>query len=238
MIIFDEYKHAEKMLLSGFQTSKSNKFELQILATYFREQGMKNKEIEESLKKFCKKFMNNYNEASHYELIDQKVKKSKKYKLKRANLITITRAELEIISREESLKVRKLMFVYLVLAKYYMSNNHTTKYYVGVEDNEIYKLCDMYMRKQEKLDFMHYLTKKGYIKPTINMSSVVNYVNEDSEPVIALIPDNDMVYYYEQYLGDLFINCSVCGCLVKKRSNNTKYCSECASKIKNGSIKI
>ena len=80
MIIFDEYKHAEKMLLSGFQTSKSNKFELQILATYFREQGMKNKEIEESLKKFCKKFMNNYNEASHYELIDQKVKKSKKYK--------------------------------------------------------------------------------------------------------------------------------------------------------------
>ena len=37
MIIFDEYRHAEKMLSSGFQTSRSNKFELQILATYSRE---------------------------------------------------------------------------------------------------------------------------------------------------------------------------------------------------------
>ena len=58
-----------------------------------------------------------------------------------------------------------------------MSNNKTDKYYVGCEDNDIFKLCDMYTRKQEKLDMMHYLTVKGYIKPTLSMSSVVNYVN-------------------------------------------------------------
>ena len=130
------------------------------------------------------------------------------------------------------------MFIYLVLAKYYMSNNHTDKYYVGCKDNDIFNLCDMYTRKQDKLDFMHYLTKKGYITPTLSMSSVVNYVNEDSEVVITLIPNIDMVYYYEQYLGGIFINCKACNCLVKKTNNRIKYCKSCASKIKNKTLNI
>ena len=237
MIIFDEYRHAEKMLSSGFQTSRSNKFELQILATYFRERGLDDKEIENELHAFCKKFANNYNWAQYYELVDQKVRRSKRYKLKRAKPIVITKAELDIITAEESLKCQKLMFVYLVLAKYYMNNNETTDYYVGVEDNEIYNLCDMYVKKQEKLDLMHYLTKKGYIKPTLSMSSIVKYVNENSEQAIVLVPDTDMVHYYEKYLGYYTTKCPICGKLIRKKSNRTKYCAQCAQLVKSKKIK-
>lgn len=237
MIIFDEYKHAEKMLLSGFQTNRSGKFELQLLATYFREQGLNDKEIENELHAFCKKFANNYNWAQYYELVDQKVRKSKRYKLKRAKPIVITKAELDTITAEENLKCQKLMFVYLVLAKYYMNNNQTTDYYVGVKDNEIYNLCDMYVKKQEKLDLMHYLTKKGYIKPTLSMSSIVKYVNENSEQAIVLVPDTDMIHYYEKYLGYYTTECPICGRLIRKKTNRTKYCTQCAQLVKNKKIK-
>lgn len=40
------------------------------------------------------------------------------------------------------------MFVYLVLAKYYMSINKADKYYVGCKDNDIFKLCDMYVKNK------------------------------------------------------------------------------------------
>ena len=41
-----------------------------------------------------------------------------------------------------------------------------------------------------------------------------------------------MIYYFEkEYLDGIFINCEVCGRLVKKTNNRVKYCKECAKKI-------
>lgn len=232
-IIFDENKHVEKMLDNGFQTN-NNKFELQLLATYLRSDGYGDKEIENRLHGFCKVYAENYNKIKFYKLIDEKVRRSKKLKLKISHPINITQSELDIILSEDNYKCQKLMFVYLVLAKYYMNNNHTEKYYVGCKDNDIFNLCNMYMKKQDKMDLMHYLTKKGYITPTLSMSSIINYVNEDSLIVMTLNPNIDMVYYFEQYLGGYFTNCACCGLLTKKNSNRTKYCLECLNKIKSG----
>ena len=156
-IIFDEYKHVEKILNKGLETKRNNKFELQLIATYFREMGQSDSEIAENLHLFCKKYVLNYNRVKFYKIIDEKVRKSNKYKLKRAVAINITQNELDIILAEENLKCQKLMFVYLVLAKYYMSINKVDKYYVGCKDNDIFKLCDMYVKKQDKLDTMPYL---------------------------------------------------------------------------------
>lgn len=232
-IILDEYKHVENILQNGIQTNNS-KFEVQLLATYLRENGANEKEMENKLHEFCKHNYNDYNKVKQYKFIDSVIQRSKKLKLKRAYPVNITKKEIDVILREENYKYQKLMFVYLVLAKYYMSNNHTEKYYVGCKDNDIFNFCDMYMRKSDKMDSMHHLTKKGYITPTLSMSSIVNYVNEDSEIIMTFIPDNDMVYHFEKYVGGIFINCDMCGRLVKKTNNRIKYCKECAKIVKNG----
>lgn len=229
-IIFDEARHVDKMLVGGFQTNNT-KFELQLLANFYREKGYDDKSIEEKLHDFSKIYAHNYNRVKFYKLIDEKVKRSKKSKLKRSVPINITKKEIDLILQEDNYKCQKLLFVYLVLAKYYMSNNNTEKYYVGCKDNDIFNLCDMYIRKQDKMDLMHYITKKGYITPTLSMSSIINYVNEDSPIEITLTPDTDMVYYFEKYVGGIFINCSNCGRLVKKTNNRIKYCKSCAIEI-------
>lgn len=229
-IIFDEVNHVEKMLDNGFQTN-NNKFELQLLANYFRLHNFSDSDIEIELHNYCKRYVQNYNKVKFYKLIDEKVERSKKSKMKLSVPINITQSEMDTILNEQNYKCQKLMFVYLVLAKYYMSNNHTDKYYVGCKDSDIFNLCEMYVRKEEKMNLMHYLTKQGYITPTLSMSSIINYVNEDSPSVITLIPDIDMVYYFEEYLGGIFIRCEECGRLVKKTNNRIKYCKECAIKI-------
>lgn len=233
-IIFNEREHAKIVIEKGFQTSRNKSFELQLVANYLREQGHSDKEIEEELHRISKRNFTDYNKVQMYDFIDNKVKKSKKGKLKENFPVYITRAEMNTILSESNIKYQKLLFVYLVLAKFYMSNNKADKYYVGCEDNDIFKLCDMYTRKQEKLDMMHYLTVKGYIKPTLSMSSIVNYVNEDSEVVMEVIPNEDMIYRFEkEYLGGIFINCEICGRLVKKTNNRIKYCKKCSKKIHN-----
>lgn len=233
-IIFNEREHAKIVIEKGFQTSRNKSFELQLVANYLREQGYSDKEIEEDLHRISKRNFTDYNKVQMYDFIDNKVKKSKKGQLKENFPVYITRVEMNTILSESNIKYQKLLFVYLVLAKFYMSNNKADKYYVGCEDNDIFKLCDMYTRKQEKLDMMHYLTVKGYIKPTLSMSSVVNYVNEDSEVVMEVIPNEDMIYRFEkEYLGGIFINCEICGRLVKKTNNRIKYCKKCSKKIHN-----
>lgn len=234
-IIFDEEKHAKLILAKGkCLTTNKKYFELQLVANYLRSLNKEDKEIESTLHNIARKTFSDYNRIKFYKGIDSKVKNSKKLKLKTSTEVIITKAELETIQKEDNLKIQKLMFVYLVLAKYYMSNNHTDKYYVGTKDNDIFNLCDMYVRKADKLDMVHYLTKKGYISPTLSMSSIVNYVNEDSEPVIKLKPDSDIIFYFEQYLGGTFIKCQVCGKLVKKTNNKKKYCRDCYKEINSG----
>ncbi len=231
-IIFDEIKHAQEVIKNGTQTVRNKNFELQLVANYLREEGYPDNYIEEELHRISKKCFQDYNRIQMYKSIDQKVKRSKKSTLKTAKPVKIYKEEIDTILSEENIKCQKLMFVYLVLAKYYMSNSQSDKYYVGCKDNDIFKLCNMYTRKQEKLDLMHYLTKNGYITPTLSMSSVVNYVKEDGEVVLEIIPDNDMIYYFEkEYLDGIFINCEICGRLVKKTNNRVKYCKECAKTI-------
>ena len=55
---------------------------------------------------------------------------------------------------------------------------------------------------------------------------------------MEVVPDETMVYNFEkEYLGGIFINCEICGRLVKKTNNRVKYCKECARKIHNSQIK-
>ena len=230
-IIFNEEEYAKEIIKNGIQLTSKKHYDLQVVATYLRENGKNDKEIEKELHRIAKMSFSDYNWVKLYKSIDTKVQRSKKNKIRKNPEIIVTQAELDTILGEENLKVRNLMFVCLVLAKYYMSNNCTDKYYVKYNDVDIFNLCDVFVKKSERLELMHYLDKKGYITPTISMSFEIHYVKEDSKVILKFKPDVDMIYYFEQYLGGLFINCENCGKLAKKTNNKIKYCKKC-SKIK------
>lgn len=230
-IVFDEEEYAKSIISNGIQLISKKYYDLQIVANYLREQNYKDEEIEKELHRISKMSFSDYNWVKMYNAIDTRVKRSKKQKLKRNPEIIVTQSELDLILGEDDRKIRNLMFVCLVLAKYYMSNNHTDKYYMMYKDTDVFGLCDMFVRKYERLDLLYYLAEKGYITPTRYLGFTVNYVNEDSPTILKFKPDVDMVYYFEQYQGGIFVNCENCGRLTKKTNNKTKYCRQCA-KIK------
>ena len=237
MIILDEKDYAELILKKGIQTASNKFYDLQLLAAYLEQAGCSDTEMEQRLHATCKRRIKGYSRVKFYSVIDGLIKRAKTFTFKESQPIKITKAELDVVLSEDSVKIRRLLFVYLVLAKYYMNNNHTDKYYVGASDVDIFKLARINSVKVEtRNEFMHEITKKGYITPTLSMSSIVNYVNEDSEVVMEFKPDIDMEYHLEQYLGGSFLTCTICGRLDKKGSNSAKYCRQCAKEIRTGKI--
>ena len=103
-IIFNEREHAKIVIEKGFQTSRNKSFELQLVANYLREQGYSDKEIEEELHRISKRNFTDYNKVQMYDFIDNKVKKSKKGKLKENFPVYITRAEMNTILSESNIK--------------------------------------------------------------------------------------------------------------------------------------
>lgn len=239
MIIFDEKAYAEIILKKGIQNNIHRLYDLQLVAAYLYQAGCGDIEIEQRLHAMCKRKMKGYSRVKFYPIIDKIIRKSKNVKFKVSNEIKITKSEIDTVLSEKDKKIKKLLFVYLVLAKYYMNNNNTDKYYVSTSDVDIFKLARITgKRKSEQGELLHYMTKKGYITPTLNMSSIVNFVDENDEVVITFKPDIDMIYYLEQYLGGSFIKCIICGRLEKKGSNSAKYCKACARERDSKRIKI
>lgn len=234
-MIFNEEEYAKKIIENGIQNNKKKYYDLQIVANYLRNLKYNDKEIEIELHRICEMSFSDYNRVRMSDGIDARVKRSKEKRMKINSPIDITKRELEIILSENDRKIRNLMFVLLVLAKYNMSNsiNKTEEYYVTYNDVDIFKLCDTFVRKDERLELMYYLSSKKYVTPTSQLSFSVNYVYEDSPSILNFRPDTDMVYYFEQYLGGIFIKCENCGKLVKKTNNKLKYCKECAKIKKN-----
>lgn len=66
-IIFNEREHARKILKEGLKTSRNKDFELQLVASYLREQGYNDKKLEEELHLFCKANFSDYNKVKMFD---------------------------------------------------------------------------------------------------------------------------------------------------------------------------
>ena len=82
-IIFNEENYAKNILEKGIQLSSKTNYSLLLVATYLREQGKNDKEIELNLHKIAEESFSDYNWVKFYPIVDLAVRKSKKYNLKR-----------------------------------------------------------------------------------------------------------------------------------------------------------
>jgi hypothetical protein len=120
-MIFDEKSYAEEILLKGFSTYMNFK-DLSILAKYFKYLGKNRTQIKKDLIDFCYKYNPEFNEIIHNKYIEGALNATKKYKLVLPMTVNITKGEIEIIKTLHNYKYEKIIFVMLVMAKFYKDN--------------------------------------------------------------------------------------------------------------------
>jgi len=244
-LIFNELEYAETMLTKGFIQNKYLT-ELRVLAKYYNKiDELKTDKVKVKLKEFCKKYMPEYNEVIHLDLIN----KATNYGVQKKNTITvippiyITKNQLHKIGELNDIRLEKLAFTALVLSnmnKYKPKNKYNKgDTYTIYNFKELFKYAKVKCNQEQKDELINQLVKSGLFNYTIYGGLKINFfddigeIGDIGEPVITLSNFDNFVLEYEKYIGGNVINCEKCGVLFYPTNNKNKYCSEeCAKEIK------
>lgn len=176
-----------------------------------------------------------------YEFVNKAIKSAKKVGLKQVDHIYITKSELDFISKLDDIKLEKIAFVLLALAKYHneVSEDYDDRVYIKL--SEVKKMARINMSRIDFEYFYANLYDKGVLQhntsPTSTMQ-IVNFVshNQDDEVVFELqeVDYLELAYIYLSWKnnGKGYTRCTRCDRLMRQsKTKPRKYCEECAKEV-------
>jgi hypothetical protein len=182
-----------------------------------------------------------------YEFVNKAINSAKKSGLKQVEHIYITQSELDFISSLNDIKLEKIAFVLLALAKYHNE--------VSGEDNDVVYLKlsevkNMARINMNRIDFEYFyanLYDNGVLQRNTNPTSTVQIVDfvshsPDDQVVFELCEVDylELAYAYLSWKhgGTGYARCQKCNRLMKQgKTKPRKYCEECAKIVERENTK-
>lgn len=243
MIIFDEKKHAEKILKNNeYSTSKNQGVERCALVRYLTNEGFDYNYILNKLLEIP--MQNKYLREEQKKIICNKIiNKSNKYEYIHDIKVIIYEDEIDIINSIEDENCKNLLFVYLVYYKW-ASNIYSKSFFSKkdnimmalVNDNDLWKIAKLSnLRVGERISLCGYLTSNNLYKEDIIKTSNYYYlpfVKDGGKVAIEISEYDDIVgelKYYNREPG--YRRCDNCNRVIKKNNNKQKYCNDCAHDV-------
>lgn len=176
-----------------------------------------------------------------YEFVNKAIKSAKKVGLKQVDHIYITKSELDFISKLDDIKLEKIAFVLLALAKYHneVSEDYDDRVYIKL--SEVKKMARINMNRVDFEYFYANLYDKSVLQHNtspISTMQIVNFVshNQDDEVVFELkeVDYLELAYMYLSWKngGKGYTRCTKCDRLMRQsKTKPRKYCEECAREV-------
>jgi len=244
-MIFDEKSYAENMNKNGFTNGLRQK-DLFIYAKWLKYIGKNFSQIKTDLNEFCKKHEPKYNEIIHANYIKRALREVKKHHLRIPIEIHITKNELEVIDNINNIKYQKALFIILLVSKYFKLNpvkilskknkehkkDNNFNCYFNSNIKTAIELAKIKLTKKERIKMQRYLIENKYLENTENATLKVLFAEIDGESIININNYNNIILYYENYIGMKdAIHCIKCNKIIEKTNNKQKYCMECAEEV-------
>lgn len=205
---------------------------LSIYARYlYHEQQCKKSELPSLLDKFMSSHYPRYNPIDWAEYIEKFTAKASKHPLCKCDGVWVTENELKTITEIQNKVLERLAFTLLCLAKFNNIKNPNSNNWFDYSNGEIYSMACINTNAFDKDIKFYQLKELGlieYAKRVDNLSLHILYVDEDSERQFFVSDFRRLGYEWRLYKGERYIRCSDCGTLVRRTSNRTKYCKDCA----------
>lgn len=176
-----------------------------------------------------------------YEFIKTTIRNAKKYGLKYVEKINITKSELDFISNLQDIKLEKVAFVLLCLAKYHNEVSEEPDDRVYSKLNEIKNMARINMNKVDFEYFYANLYDKHVLLENNSPTSTVQIVgfishDENDEVVFEVLEEDylELAYLYLNWKDGCkgFARCCKCNRLIKQsKTKPRKYCEECAKEV-------
>ena len=235
-LIGNEMEYAKKILTGAVK--EKNLFKALVILTkyYYFELGMNDKEIEKNLRLYIKAMGGDVDDEAIENII--KSNTSSKTNVNKLDHIIITVQEwntIQEMGRTE--RERKLLFTLLCMYKVKIGLGYSDNGLVKIEYTQLNSLAHVVFKSSERIDVFRYLIECGMIEMGMGQLASrvkLHYIFPDSKQ-LTKITDFEAFNVYYDYLknGGRLIRCKECGKLVLvKPKAPTKYCKDCANKIK------
>jgi hypothetical protein len=237
---FDEERDAEETINKGFLQGKIDIRAMYGIAKYFRtKEGLGEIKLERKLIEFCSAQDATFNPLVEANNIKKWVRRAMFYELRKTELITITHYEMDVLKTIHDLKHRKIFFAVLVFAKSLKSGgtkkgrieSKSGKYYIHYSNlDNIAGLLDFKITKIQLADILYQYTLYELLIPYNAEKEIilVNFAKDDSPTAMTIKEPELALQYYRAYFGGDTSYCQNCGKeMVKKVSNNHRFCDEC-----------
>ena len=171
-------------------------------------------------------------------MIDECVRRAKKYPFKQVDEVCITKNELGFIRKLDDIKKEKIAFVLLASAKYYDTIRDTQYNTSYMKNSDICKLARVTIPVAERNIFMQFAYDSGVLLRHSRAASTekkVMFVSQEyNDEIVLRLKENDfkdLAYTYLAYkTPHQFRRCVVCNCWMKKDSKDRRLCKECSDK--------
>lgn len=231
MLVLNERKWAERVFDTGDLGDKPATTVFVLARYLYHVEGLKRKKIIEKLDTMLSQILSDYSPVKWMQILEKAATTAKKRPLIEIENIPVTKGELDSIGNLGTLRLRRLGFTMVVVAKYFNMLRDTNNNWINLEVNEIFDLAcinatldlkaDMY-RDLIDADFIQYSRKVGN-----NNARVL--VLDDTEPVLFVDDLRTIGHVYQLYCGEPYFKCERCGVLTRQNKNKTKkYCADCA----------
>lgn len=176
-----------------------------------------------------------------YEFVNKAIRSAKKTGLKQVDHIYITQSELDFIANLDDIKLEKIAFVLLALAKYHneVSEDDDDKVYIKL--SEVKNMARINMNRVDFEYFYANLYDKGVLKMNnspISTIQLVTFVSHDEEDKVVFeleeIDYLELAYVYLSWKsgGKGYARCQKCNRLMRQsKTKPRKYCEECAKEV-------
>ena len=236
MLIFDNDKQFCNLMENGFE-KYPNKRDLTILCEKWLADGTDFCKIMQKMTDFCKKFNSQFNYAKSENLFlrvldDLKKKETEGAVFKFQKNIKIYRNEIEKISQLPTLKMQKVAFVMVSLAKWRNVNFLYFNSLNSLKLKDVFMLAGVKCTGKEQNLYLYELGKVGFCEMQMRplLKCVYPCVVSEGEVVIEYAINDNLIENWENYA---LPHCARCGKPFERHSNSQKYCKNCAKIVKN-----
>jgi hypothetical protein len=173
-----------------------------------------------------------------YEFVHKAINSAKKVGLKRVDHIYITKSELDFIKSLDDIKLEKIAFVLLALAKYHNEVSGEDNNMVYLKLSEVKNMARINMNRIDFEYFYANLYDVGVLQRNtspVSTIQIVDFVSQNPDDEIAFEMNEEdyleLAYVYLSWKneGKGYARCEKCNRLMRQgKTRPKKYCEECA----------
>lgn len=238
-VIFNEKRDIENIINSGSVTIETVNRVITSMAKYnLHILGMNDEDNKANIHQWLKKYYSAYVETAYYAIINSKVKQAHEYDLIYSDELLIYQPELDIISKLDNVRMEKVVFTLLCVAKLQRNIFHYQNGKYKMALTNIFKLARVHIQSTKRDLFMHELLKMGLISAPFTVDGQERWVNcicEEGDPILTVSEQDfdELAYLYLNWKNKGgYTRCQKCGKLIKQsKTKPRKYCEECGKDV-------